>query len=93
MKKNVLFLFILVVPGLTLSFLIQAQGGAQESGLLAKVRSRGQLICGINSQLPGFGDVVPKTKVVSRFDTDFCCAVAEAIFGKADAVTFKLVAD
>lgn len=56
---------------------------------LAKVLARGKLVCGINDQLPGFSFGDAASGNVSRFDADFCRAVAAAIFGDKDAVEFK----
>jgi general L-amino acid transport system substrate-binding protein len=65
---------------------------AQDGGLLAQVRQRGQLICGINNGVPGFGFVDAANNTVSGFDTDFCRALAAAIFGDATKVEFKPIA-
>jgi general L-amino acid transport system substrate-binding protein len=55
---------------------------AQEGGILDKVKARGNLICGVNSTVPGFGFLDPATGQFSGFDTDFCRALAAAIFGE-----------
>lgn len=65
---------------------------AQDAGLLAKVKARGKLVCGINGGLQGFGYIDSKTNTISGFDADFCRVVAAAIFGDAKAVDFKPVA-
>ncbi len=65
---------------------------AQDTGLLAKVKARGKLNCGINGGVPGFGYVDPNTKAVSGFDTDFCRVIAAALFGDATAVNFITIA-
>ncbi len=51
---------------------------------LETVKARGKLVCGVNGQLPGFGDATN-----SGFDADFCRAIAAAIFGDKTAVEFK----
>lgn len=65
---------------------------AQGDGLLAKVKARGKLVCGINGGLQGFGFVDSKTNTFSGFDVDYCRVVAAAIFGDATKVDFKSVA-
>ncbi|WP_026371053.1 amino acid ABC transporter substrate-binding protein [Kallotenue papyrolyticum] len=56
--------------------------------MLQKVRSRGQLICGVHGTLPGFGNVDAQGNFVG-FDVDFCKAVAAAIFGDASKVQYR----
>lgn len=53
------------------------------------VKDRGELICGVNSSVAGFGFQDPATGEYSGFDIDFCRAVAAAILGDASAVTFR----
>jgi len=50
---------------------------------------RGELICGVNAVVAGFGFQDPATGEYSGFDVDFCRAVAAAILGDANAVTFR----
>ena len=61
--------------------------GAQE-GRLARVMSRGQLICASNNSLAGFGYVDDSGNTVG-FDIDLCRAVAAAVLGDADAVEYR----
>ena len=61
--------------------------GAQE-GRLARVMSRGQLICASNNSLAGFGYVDDAGNTVG-FDIDLCRAVAAAVLGDADAVEYR----
>jgi general L-amino acid transport system substrate-binding protein len=65
---------------------------AQEGGLLAKVKARGKLVCGINNGVPGFGFIDAAKNTISGFDTDFCRVIAAGIFGDAKAVDFKPIA-
>jgi general L-amino acid transport system substrate-binding protein len=63
--------------------------GAATAGAttLDTVKQRGELICGSNGQLAGFG--IPNDKGEwSGFDVDYCRAVAAAIFGDAAKVKF-----
>lgn len=64
--------------------------------ILAEVKGRGHLRCGVNGKLPGFSE--QKTAAdkdgyysdAAGFDADFCRAIAIAIFGTAeDKVKFK----
>lgn len=63
-------------------------GGQTEGDLLDVVAARGELNCGVNETLPGFGSKDESGNFVG-FDVDLCRAVAAAIFGDADAVTFE----
>jgi general L-amino acid transport system substrate-binding protein len=56
--------------------------------LLAAVKERGTLVCGVQDQLPGFGFLSPEG-AFQGFDVDFCRAVAAAVLGDAAAVTFR----
>lgn len=58
--------------------------------MLQRVRSRGYLICGVNSGLQGFGSV-DEAGNFSGFDVDICRAVAAAIFGDAEQVDYVSV--
>jgi general L-amino acid transport system substrate-binding protein len=57
---------------------------------LETVKARGNLICGVNSQVPGFG-YVDANGDFSGFDVDYCRALAAAIFGDASLVEFRPV--
>ena len=57
-------------------------------GLLQQVRDRGQLICGTNADLPGFGFYDSVREEWQGFDADFCRVVAAAVLGNAEAVEF-----
>jgi general L-amino acid transport system substrate-binding protein len=57
---------------------------------LEAVKARGNLICGVNSQVPGFG-YVNADGAFSGFDVDYCRALAAAIFGDASKVEFRPV--
>jgi general L-amino acid transport system substrate-binding protein len=53
---------------------------------LNSIKSRGQVVCGVNQELPGFGYLDPNSGSLKGFDIDFCRALAAAIFGDATAV-------
>jgi general L-amino acid transport system substrate-binding protein len=57
------------------------------ASLLETVRDRGSVLCGVNDVLPGFG-IVDDAGSFSGFDIDFCRAVAAAVLGDANAVTY-----
>lgn len=62
-------------------------GGGGSGGVLAAVQSRGELNCGVNNLVPGFG-FVDEDGNFSGFDIDYCKAVAAAVFGDPDAVEY-----
>jgi general L-amino acid transport system substrate-binding protein len=57
---------------------------------LEAVKARGTLICGSNSQVPGFG-YVDANGNFAGIDVDYCRALAAAIFGDASKVEFRPV--
>jgi general L-amino acid transport system substrate-binding protein len=66
---------------------------AQDGGFgqtLETVQARGNLICGVNSQVPGFG-FIDSAGNFSGFDVDYCRALSAAIFGDATKVEFRPV--
>jgi len=62
--------------------------GQAPGGILAAVQSRGRLVCGVNSAVPGFG-VTNDQGEFSGFDIDYCRAVAAGVLGDPDAVDFR----
>jgi general L-amino acid transport system substrate-binding protein len=74
--------------GGVLGVLIASFTVAQAQGKLAEVRNRGSLVCGVNDVLPGFG-TVNEAGEHEGFDVDFCKAIAAAVLGDADAVTYR----
>jgi general L-amino acid transport system substrate-binding protein len=62
-------------------------GESSEGGLLAEVRDRGELRCGVNDAVPGFG-VVDDDGEFSGFDIEYCRVVAAAVLGDPDAVSY-----
>jgi general L-amino acid transport system substrate-binding protein len=61
-------------------------GGSTAGATLQQVLSRGTLNCGVNGQLDGFG--LNDGGVYSGIDVDYCKAIAAALFGDPDAVTY-----
>jgi general L-amino acid transport system substrate-binding protein len=65
-----------------------AAPGQTGGDLLQRVKNRGNLICGVNDAVPGFG-FVTEAGEFQGFDIDYCRAVAAAVFGDAEAVEFR----
>lgn len=85
-KKLFVFLSLLALLALAVAPL-----GAQDRVLgeiTQRIIDRGSLICGVNDVLPGFG-FRNESGEFSGFDVDVCRAVAAAILGDANAVTFR----
>ena len=62
---------------------------------LARVKERGEVICGINDDFPGFSEMIwdadgDGDKWIG-FDVDICRAVAAAVFNDASAISFEIV--
>ena len=57
------------------------------SNTLTTVLERGELVCGVNDNLTGFG-VVNSAGEFEGFDIDFCKAVAAAILGDSSKVEY-----
>jgi general L-amino acid transport system substrate-binding protein len=55
---------------------------------LDAVEARGNLVCGVNGQLPAFSFLDPSGEMVG-FDADFCQALAAAIFGDPSKVEYR----
>jgi general L-amino acid transport system substrate-binding protein len=66
----------------------QASPAQRGGNLLQRVKDRGNLSCGVNNAVPGFGFVTAEGEF-QGFDIEFCRAVAAGILGDADAVEFK----
>lgn len=84
-----LFVALLMIAAITTPAITQAQ---ENTGLLATVRARGNLICGVNPQIPGFGFLDTADNTFKGFDPDFCRVLAAAIFGDATKVEFRPIA-
>ena len=59
----------------------------QAGAVLARVQSAGNIECGGNDTLPGFG-IIDADGEFSGFDIDYCRVIAAAVLGDADAVNF-----
>jgi len=72
--------------GVALALVVLA-GTASAGETLEAVKARGQLRCGVNTSLAGFG--IPDSQGRwTGFDVDFCRVFAAAVFGDAEKVTF-----
>jgi general L-amino acid transport system substrate-binding protein len=58
-----------------------------DANTLRKVRARGELLCGVNTGLPGFSNPDAQGNWTG-FDVDFCRAIAAAIFDDPKKVRF-----
>ncbi|MEA3502942.1 MAG: amino acid ABC transporter substrate-binding protein, partial [Actinomycetota bacterium] len=56
--------------------------------MLQTVQDRGTLNCGVNDAVPGFGYTDAEGNFAG-FDIDYCRAVAAAVLGDAEAVTYR----
>ena len=78
----------LLIAAVALAMLTAACGGDDESSsLLDDVIDRGNIICGVNEALPGFG-VVDDAGNLSGFDVDLCKVVAAGVLGDASSVEY-----
>lgn len=65
-------------------------GGQSGDSILASVQGRDELICGVNNGVPGFGSV-DDAGTFTGFDVDYCKAIAAAVLGDANKVTYRVV--
>ena len=82
--RKVLFRAILLAMVLAIALPLLAIG---QLDMMAKVKNRGRLVCGVNGSLPGFSFLKPDGSW-SGFDADYCRAIAAAVLGDADKVEF-----
>lgn len=75
------------VTALGLVTLLCAGAQAQTSPTLAKIRERGELICGSSPGVAGFS-IQDATGRWNGFDTDICRALAAAIFNDQNKIKF-----
>jgi general L-amino acid transport system substrate-binding protein len=75
------------VLGLGVFVALAVPADAAETSTLDTIRARGYLLCGIGEVQAGFSHLSP-TGERSGLDTDFCTALASAVFGSKDAVKF-----
>ena len=80
MKKTLIF-----ATGVAASVVIAASA---QAGTLQDVQARGMLSCGVSTGLPGFSEL-DKAGHMGGIDADTCRAVAAAVLGDANKVSFK----
>lgn len=87
--RLVRLLVVLAISAIAVSGLAMAQDTTRPTGpIMQRILDRGELICGVNASLRGFG-FQDANGQFSGFDVDFCRAVAAAIFGDASKVQFR----
>lgn len=64
--------------------------GAGSGEIIDRVRARGSLVCGVRTDLNGFG-YLDADGNNAGFDVDLCRAVAAAVLGDANAVEFVIL--
>lgn len=67
---------------------VEVEVPAETVDVLDQVIARGELNCGVNETIPGFG-YKDAAGVFTGFDVDLCRAVAAAIVGDSEAVAFE----
>lgn len=87
MLRRLLIVMLLIVA-LSAVSLVSAQDDVTLGPITQQIMDRGELICGVNANLAGFGVVNDAGEFVG-FDVDICRAVAAAILGDATAVSFR----
>jgi len=75
------------IPLWSASLLLIGALSQASAATLDDVKARGTLRCGVNGELPGLSHK-DANGVWTGLDVDFCRAVAAAVLGKADKVTF-----
>ena len=68
--------------------IVALASGAFAQSLVNEIKDRGELRCGVNANLPGFG-FVNEAGDYEGFDIDFCRALAAAVLGDANAVVYR----
>jgi general L-amino acid transport system substrate-binding protein len=87
----------MMIGAISLALLVMLSGVViaqqREVGpITAAIIERGELICGGNASVAGFGFQDPVSGEFTGFDIDICRAIAAAILGDASAVTFRPLA-
>ncbi|MEM6527570.1 MAG: amino acid ABC transporter substrate-binding protein [Chloroflexota bacterium] len=90
--KNTLVPVMLIIGCLLAVHPGHAQGFGEIGPITAQIIERGELVCGVNSALPGFSSLDEANLTYVGFDVDICRAVAAAILSDAEAVSFREVA-
>lgn len=89
MHKRTMLVSLLLIAALALGAVVAtAQDEMRPSPVLQDIVDRGELICGGNANLAGFG-VVNEAGEYEGFDIDICRAVAVAVLGDANAMSVR----
>lgn len=87
---------LLRAPGVLLALLLlsscvaSSESVGPASPVLARIRARGRLLCGINGQLPGFSSLASDGRY-QGLDVDLCRALAAAVLGDASRLELRPV--
>jgi general L-amino acid transport system substrate-binding protein len=76
-----------LAPAIALAMVLSFATQGAWAQTLAAVKDRGELICGANGSLAGFGQSDPQGNWIG-FDVDFCRAIAAAVFNDPTKVKF-----
>jgi general L-amino acid transport system substrate-binding protein len=76
------------MSGIVLVLLLLLATSAVAQSTLETIKSRGKLVCGVNTGLAGFATVSADGKW-RGFDVDYCRALAAAIFNDAEKVEYR----
>lgn len=88
-KRFIAVLVAVAISVVSFAGLASAQDATRPTGpILQRILDRGELICGVNAALRGFG-FQDANGQFSGFDVDFCRALAAAIFGDASKVQYR----
>jgi general L-amino acid transport system substrate-binding protein len=90
MKRLSIAVLLIVALAVGAFSLIGAQDVTPLGPISQRIVDRGELICGVNNAVAGFG-LVNEAGEFEGFDVDFCRAVAAAMLGDANAVQFRPV--
>lgn len=69
---------------------VRGQEAAPPGPTLASIQARGEVACGVNQGLFGFGYLDPNTGEIGGFDVDFCRALAIVALGDVQATRLTL---
>ncbi|TIS68562.1 MAG: transporter substrate-binding domain-containing protein [Mesorhizobium sp.] len=79
-----------VIAGIAGLAVISATGGAIAGPTLEKIKSRGELRCGVGDPTPGWHSLDAKNRWVG-FGVDYCRAIATAVLGDPEKVVISPV--
>lgn len=90
MMRRSIALILLLALTLGVVSMAAAQDSTTVGPVTQRIIDRGELICGVNDSVAGFG-IVNEAGEYEGFDVDFCRAVAAAVLGDANAIQFRPV--